>query len=45
MIDTFAIVISSLLVIFVAIRATILDARERAEAQDTEYRPTFADER
>ena len=38
MIDTLAILISSFLALFVAIRAVILDAKRRVEAQD--IRPT-----
>ena len=45
MIDTVAIVISSFLVIFIAIRATILDARNRAEAKQAEHRSRLAGDR
>ena len=36
MIDTVAILVSSLFVLFIAIRATILDVTQRSERQDTD---------
>ena len=36
MIDTVAILVSSLLVLFIAIRATILDVKLRSERPDTD---------
>ena len=44
MIDTLAIVVTSLLALFVAIRAAILDARQRSEVEREEVAPA-GDER
>jgi len=44
MIDTIAIVISSLLALLVALRATILDVKQRSAAERAQIAPTDGDE-